>query len=151
MPPDDELEVIIHAHAVDRHPGNAADPIEYVIHLPEASAPVVTFLGVVVEQSGKLNEGPNLLHYILRVTVYDTATRNTVSFQIAAYFKNGRRWINFPTLSLHTAVFITRHVFGVTRNNPIRLAVLIEDVHFMPVSVVLVQKRMGMGAATTVT
>jgi len=120
------------------HPGDAADPVEYVIHLPEASAPVVTFLGVVVEQGGKLNEGLNLLHYILRVTVYDTATRNTVSFQIAAYFKNGRkngrRWINFPTLSLHTAVFITGHVFGVTKNNPIRLAVLIEDVHFMPVS-----------------
>ena len=32
--------------------------IEYVIHLPEASAPVVMFLGVVVEQEGKLNEVP---------------------------------------------------------------------------------------------
>ena len=32
----------------------------------ETTSPVVTFLGVVVEQSGKLNEGPNLLHYILR-------------------------------------------------------------------------------------
>ena len=29
------------------HPGDAADPIEYEIHLPEASAPVVMFLGVV--------------------------------------------------------------------------------------------------------
>ena len=81
-----------------------------------------------------MNEGPILLHYVLRVSVYDTASRNTVTFQIAAYFKNGRRWINFPTLSLHTAVFITGHVFGVTKDNLIRLAVLIEDVHFLPVS-----------------
>jgi hypothetical protein len=97
------------------HPGDAADPIEYVIHLPEA-APVVTFLGMVVEQGGRLNEGPVLLDYILRVSVYDTAIRNTATFQIAAYFKNGHHWINFPALHiiprLHTAVFITGHVFG---------------------------------------
>jgi len=43
----DELDVIIHAHAVDRHLGDAADLIEYEIHLSEASAPVVMFLGVV--------------------------------------------------------------------------------------------------------
>ena len=87
---------------------------------------------MVVEQGGCLNEGPILLHYVLRVSVYDTASRNTVTFQIAAYFKNGR---HFPTLSLHTAVFITgQYVFGVTKDNPIRLAVLIEDVHFLPVS-----------------
>ena len=31
-------------------------------------------------------------------------------------------------------MFITGHVFGVTKDNPIRLAVVIEDVHFLPVS-----------------
>jgi len=87
------------------HPGDAADPVEYVIHLPEASAPVVTFLGVVVEQGGKLNEGLNLLHYILRVTVYDTQP-NTVSFQIARISRMGDDGsTSYPIL--HTAVFIT--------------------------------------------
>jgi hypothetical protein len=105
-----------------------------MIHLPQASSLVVTFLGVVVERGRRSNEGGCLLHYILRVTVYDNATRNTVSSQIAAYFKNRRRCVNFPVLSLHTAIFITGHVFGVTRDAPIRLAVLVEVVHFMPAS-----------------
>jgi hypothetical protein len=63
-----------------RHPSDASDPVEYVLHLPEASLPVVTFLGSVVEQGCKLNDGPTLLHYIVRVTVYDNSSRNTVFY-----------------------------------------------------------------------
>jgi hypothetical protein len=37
-----------------RHSGDASDPVEYVMHLPEVSLPVVAFLGLVVEQGGNV-------------------------------------------------------------------------------------------------
>lgn len=33
------------------------------MHCPGAAQPIVTFLGVVLERGGHLNDGPTLLHY----------------------------------------------------------------------------------------
>lgn len=41
----------------------------------------------------------------------------------------------FPCLiRVNSAVFVSGRVFGVTKNQPIRLAILVEDVHFLPIS-----------------
>lgn len=38
------------------HPGNQEDTASHFIHSPEAAQPIVTFLGVVLERGGQLND-----------------------------------------------------------------------------------------------
>ena len=101
------------------------------MHCPEAAQPVVTILGTVLERGGQLNDGPTLLHYRLQSTVYNSSSRTYHTFPISAYFKNGQRWANFPSLSINTHSFLTGRVFGVTKQNR-QLAVITDDIHFLP-------------------
>ncbi|KAJ5904785.1 uncharacterized protein N7473_001701 [Penicillium subrubescens] len=41
---DDDFHVIIHAHTLDRHPGDEDNTDIYFMHCPEAAQPTVTFL-----------------------------------------------------------------------------------------------------------
>ncbi|KAF7586548.1 hypothetical protein BBP40_008688 [Aspergillus hancockii] len=113
------------------HPGDHEDTDRYFMHCPEAAQPTVTFLGIVNERGGQLNNGPTLLHYQLQSTVYNTSSRNLHTFPITAYFKNGHRWVNFPPLALNAQVFITGRIFGVTKENQ-QLAIITDDIHFLP-------------------
>lgn len=101
------------------------------MHCPEAAQPTVTFLGTVCERGGQLNNGSTLLHYRLQSTVYHTSTRTHHTFPLTAYFKNGQRWVNFPSLSINAQIFITGRIFGLTKENQ-QLAIMTEDVHFLP-------------------
>jgi hypothetical protein len=113
------------------HPGDYEDTDSYFMHCPEEAQPIVTFLGTVIEREGQLNNGPTLLHYHLQSTVYNSSTRTTHTFRITAYLKNGPRWVNFPSLTPNSQVFITGRIFGVTKADP-HLAVLTDDIHFVP-------------------
>ncbi|GFG21446.1 hypothetical protein IFM5058_11047 [Aspergillus udagawae] len=128
---EDGFHILLHAHAVDCHPGNYEDADSYFMHCPEAAQPTVTFLGTVCERGGQLNNGSTLLHYRLQSTVYHTSNRTHHTFPITAYFKNGQRWVNFPSLSINAQVFITGRIFGLTKENQ-QLAIMTEDVHFLP-------------------
>ncbi|CRL30740.1 unnamed protein product [Penicillium camemberti] len=75
------------------------------MHCPEATQPIVTFLGVVI---GQLKGGPTLLCR-LQTT----------------------RWANFPPLSIITHVFLTGRIFGLTKEHR-QLAVVTDDIHFLP-------------------
>ena len=101
------------------------------MHYPEAAQPTVTFLGVVIERGGQLNGGPTLLHYRFQTTVYNSSARTYHTFPITAYFKNGQRWANFPPLNINSYVFLTGHIFGLTKENR-QLAVVTDDIHFLP-------------------
>lgn len=101
------------------------------MYCPEAAQPTVTFLGVVLERGGQLNGGPTLLHYRLQTTVYNSSAGTYHSFPVTAYFKNGQRWANFPTLSVNAYVFLTGRIFDLTKE-PRQLAVLTDDIHFLP-------------------
>jgi hypothetical protein len=103
------------------------------MHCPGAAQPKVTFLGVVLERRGQLNDGRNLLHYRLQTTVYNPSTRTSHTFPIMAFFKNGQRWANFPPLSVNSHVFLTGRIFGFTKENR-QLAVVTADIHFLPTS-----------------
>lgn len=107
------------------------------MHCPEEAQPAITFLGVVTTRGGQLNNGSTLLHYGLQSTVYNNSSRTEHTFPITAYFKNGPRWVNFPPLALNIPVFISGRVFGVTKENQ-QLAVIVDDVHFLPTSTVSV-------------
>ncbi|GFF87297.1 hypothetical protein IFM53868_05101 [Aspergillus udagawae] len=128
---DQHLHIILHAHTIDRHPGDHNNADVYFMHCPEAAQPTVTFAGVVTERGGQLNNGPTLLHYHLQCTVYDTSSRSHHTFPITAYFKNGQRWSNVPSLALNTQLFITGRIFGQTKESP-QLAVIADDIHFLP-------------------
>ncbi|KAJ5111788.1 hypothetical protein NUU61_001418 [Penicillium alfredii] len=130
---DEKFHIVLHAHNLDRHPGNEEDTESYFMHCPQAAQPIVTFLGVVLERGGQLNGGPTLLHYRLQTTVYNTSTRTHHTFPITAYFKNGQRWANFPPLSINTHVFLTGRIFGLTKEHR-QLAVVTDDIHFLPTS-----------------
>jgi hypothetical protein len=103
------------------------------MHCPEEAQPAITFLGVVTTRGGQLNNGSTLLHYGLQSTVYNNSSRTEHTFPITAYFKNGPRWVNFPPLALNIPVFISGRVFGVIKENQ-QLAVIVDDVHFLPTS-----------------
>lgn len=103
------------------------------MHCPVAAQPIVTFLGVVLEPRGQLNDGRNLLHYRLETTVYNPSTRTPHSFPITAFFKNGQRWANFPSLNVNNHVFLTGRIFGLTKEAR-QLAVVTDDIHFLPTS-----------------
>jgi hypothetical protein len=94
-----------------RHPGNEQDTEIYFMHCPEAAQPTVTFLGVVLERGGQLNGGPTLLHYRLQTAVYNSSARTYHSFPVTAYFKNGQRLANFPTLKRKCLCFLDRTHF----------------------------------------
>jgi hypothetical protein len=101
------------------------------MHCPEPAPPSISFLGTVVSSGGKLNSGMTLLYYDLLTTVYDRSAKAQTSFTIRIYFKNGRRWANFPLLTLQTCVIIAGHICGMTSTEHL-LAVLVDDVHFVP-------------------
>jgi hypothetical protein len=103
------------------------------MHCPGAAQPIVTFLAVVLELRGQLNDGRNLLHYRLQTTVYNPSTRTPHTFPITAFFKNGQRWANFPPLNLNDHVFLTGRIFGLTKEDR-QLAVVTDDIHFLPTS-----------------
>ncbi|KAJ5394721.1 hypothetical protein N7509_006508 [Penicillium cosmopolitanum] len=109
---DDDFHIIIQAHTLDRHPGDEEDADIYFMHCPEAAQPTVTFLGIVLERGGQLNDGPTLLHYRLQTTVYNTSDRAHHTFPVTAYFKSGR-------------------IFGLTKESR-QLAVVTDDIHFLP-------------------
>jgi hypothetical protein len=48
-----------------------------------------------------------LLHYRLQSTVYNNSSRSHHTFPLTAYFKNGQRWANFPTLNVNTSILLT--------------------------------------------
>ena len=148
---NDEFKIILHAHTLDRsvnvnilikvradtescsHPGDQEDIDSYFMHCPGAAQPIVTFLGVVLERRGQLNDDRNLLHYRLQTTVYIPSTRAPHTFPITAFFKNGQRWANFPPLNVNTHVFLTGRIFGLTKEDR-HLAVVTDDIHFLPTS-----------------
>ena len=99
------------------YPGNQEDTASYFMHCPEAAQPIVTFLGVVLNRGGQLNDRPTLLHYRLQTTVYNTSTRTQHTFPITAYFKNGQRYANFPPLNINAHVFLTGRIFGLTKES----------------------------------
>jgi hypothetical protein len=101
------------------------------MHCPEAAPPTVLFQGMVEGSGGQLNDGPTLLHYNLRTTVYDSSTRTHSTFMISVYLKNGKRWANFPRLAPQSQIFVTGRICGVTEEGP-RLAVIADDIHFLP-------------------
>lgn len=101
------------------------------MHCPEAAQPTVTFLGIVLERGGQLNDGPTLLHYRLQTTVYNSSARTYHTFPVTAYFKNGQRWANFPPLNPNSYVFLTGRIFGLTKERR-QLAVVTDDIHFLP-------------------
>ncbi|KAJ5198760.1 uncharacterized protein N7498_001710 [Penicillium cinerascens] len=127
----DGFHILLHAHGVERHPGDQEDTSSYFMHCPEAALPVVTVLATVLEREGQLNTGTTLLHYRLQSTVYNSSTRSHNTFPLTAYFKNGQRWVNFPPLSINTNIFLTGRIFGITKNNR-QLAVITDDIHFLP-------------------
>jgi hypothetical protein len=100
------------------------------MHCLEAAQPTITFLGTVYKHRGQLNNRSTLLHYQLQSTVYHTSNRTHHTFPLTAYFKNGQRWVNFPSLSINAQVFITGHIFRLTKENQ-QLAIITEDVHFL--------------------
>ncbi|KAJ5367174.1 hypothetical protein N7541_001115 [Penicillium brevicompactum] len=130
---DEGFHIVLHAHNLDCHPGNQEDTASYFMHCPGAAQPIVTFLGVVLERGGQLNDGPTLLHYRLQTTVYNTSTRTHHTFPITAYFKNGQRWANFPPLNANAHVFLTGRIFGLTKES-CQLAIITDDIHFLPAS-----------------
>lgn len=101
------------------------------MHCPEAAQPTVTFLGIVLERGGQLNDGPTLLHYRLQTTVYNSSARTYHTFPVTAYFKNGQRWAKFPPLNPNSYVFLTGRIFGLTKESR-QLAVVTDDIHFLP-------------------
>ena len=50
-------------------PGNQEDTASYFMHGSEAAQSIATFLAVVLDRGGQLNDGPSLLHYHLQTTV----------------------------------------------------------------------------------
>ncbi|KAJ5118367.1 hypothetical protein N7476_010728 [Penicillium atrosanguineum] len=116
-----------------RHPGNQEDIDSYFMHRPSAAQPIVTFLGLVLERRGQLNDGRNLLQYRLETTVYNPSTRTPNIFPITAFFKNGQRWANFPPLNVNAHVFLTGRIFGLTKEAR-QLAVVTDDIHFLQMS-----------------
>jgi hypothetical protein len=82
------------------HPGNYEDADSYFMHCPEAVQPTVTFLGIVSQHGGQLNNGSTLLHYHPQSTVYNSSSRAQHTFPVTAYFKNGQRWVNLPSLTI---------------------------------------------------
>jgi hypothetical protein len=71
------------------------------------------------------------LHYDLQTTVYDPSNRIAVTFVVSIYFRNGKRWANFPTLAMQSRVFIAGRIFGIT-TDVTQLAILVDDVYFIP-------------------
>ena len=113
------------------HPGDYSDPHAYNMHCPEAALPSVSLLGVVRGGGGQLNTGSTLLHYDLETTVYDISSKSSVTFTVCIYFRNGKRWTNFPILAMQSRIFIDGRIFGITTNTP-RLAIGVDDVYFIP-------------------
>ncbi|OJZ86605.1 hypothetical protein ASPFODRAFT_606716 [Aspergillus luchuensis CBS 106.47] len=116
---------------VSSHLGNYEDVDSYFIHCPEAAQPTITFLGTVCEREGQLNNRPTLLHYHLQSTVYHTSNHTHYTFPLTAYFKSSQHGVNFPSLSINTQIFITGHIFGLTKEHQ-QLAIITEDVPFLP-------------------
>jgi hypothetical protein len=102
----------------------------YRMHCPEAAPPIVTFLGIVEKCGGRLNDGPTLLHYDLQATVYDSSSRDQITFPISVYLKNGNRWINFPRLAIQSPIFVAGRLCGITIESP-HLAVIADDIYFV--------------------
>jgi hypothetical protein len=82
---------------------------------------------------GRLNEGQTFMHYDVGVTVYSTSVRaQVISF---IYFKNGKRWVKFPSLAPQTHIFVVGRLCGFTSNSNINnLAVMVNDVFSLPTS-----------------
>ncbi|EPS29060.1 hypothetical protein PDE_04007 [Penicillium oxalicum 114-2] len=117
--------------ALPRQPGDVTDTDTYQTHCPEAACPTVLLMGTVESATGRVNSGPSLMYYDLHSTVYDSSTKSSVSFTVAAYFRNGARWANFPPLKLHTHIMVAAHVIGITTDD-LRLALMVDDVYFLP-------------------
>jgi hypothetical protein len=113
------------------HPGDCTNIDTYSMHCPEAAPPTIMFLGIVVRSGGCLNSGTTLLHYDLHTTVYDSSAKARTSFTVRIYFKNGRRWANFPLLMQQTPIIMAGHICGLT-SGECHLAVLVDDIHFVP-------------------
>ena len=77
-----------------------------------------------------MNTGSTLLHYDLETTVYDISSKSSMTFTVCIYFRNGKRWTNFPILAMQSRIFIDGRVFGITTNTP-RLAISVDDVYFI--------------------
>ncbi|KAF5855598.1 hypothetical protein ETB97_008887 [Aspergillus alliaceus] len=88
------------------------------MHYPDAASPTITILGTVICSGGRLDEGQTLLYYDLRSTVYDSSVNSQATFTVRIYFKNGRRWANFPSLTLQIRVVVAGHVCGLTVEDP---------------------------------
>lgn len=88
-------------------------------------------MGTVESATGRVNSGPSLMYYDLLSTVYDSSTKSSVSFTVAAYFRNGARWANFPPLKLHTHIMVAAHVISITTDD-LRLALMVDDVYLLP-------------------
>jgi len=113
------------------HPGDYTDPEAYAMHCPEAAHPTITLMGTVIRSGGQLNEGQTLLHYDLRTTVYDSSVKTQATFMVRIYFKNGKRWANFSSITTQSRVIVAGHVCGLTVEEP-HLAVQVDDIYFVP-------------------
>jgi hypothetical protein len=101
------------------------------MHCPAAALPMVSLLGIEEGCGGQLNSGSSLLYYDLQTTVYNSLDKTSTTFTVSIYFKNGKHWANFPTLTMWSRLFVTGCIFGVTTNRP-WLAILVDDVYFIP-------------------
>ena len=104
------------------------DSDTYDLYCPPAASPTVFLMGTVEKLSEKMDEGPFRMRCDVRATVYDASAKDAVSFTVAAYFRIGRRWINFPPPTPNTYLMISGSVIG---TNGTRLAIWIEDIYPM--------------------
>jgi len=97
----------------------------------EAAYPTVLLMGTIEYAIGRINSGLSLMHYDLHSTVYNASTKGSISFTVAAFFRNRPRWANFPPLKLHTYIMIAVRIIGITTTGP-RLALVVDDVYLLP-------------------
>ncbi|RHZ44419.1 uncharacterized protein CDV56_101774 [Aspergillus thermomutatus] len=113
------------------HPGNYTSPEAYAMHCSEAAPPTITLMGTVICSGGQLNKGQTLLHYDLRTTVYDSSVKTQATFIVRIYFKNGKQWANFPSITPQSQVIVASHICSLTVEEP-HLAVQVDDIYFVP-------------------
>lgn len=88
-------------------------------------------MGVTGASGGELNSGPELLHFELLTSVYNTATKNASEFSVSCYFANGKRWVNFPMPSSQSQLCVLGRIIGITSKTT-QLAIVINDVFYLP-------------------
>jgi hypothetical protein len=105
-----------------RHPGDVSDFDDYCSHLPEQWCPMVTIIGSV----GTRSDGePELRHFELQTSVYDTTKAAPVQFSVVCFFQNNRRWENVKVPVSGSFVSVTGKVVGrTTGTNCLALRVL---------------------------